>query len=151
MTDKQYGVHGEFRDLLCSKGIKPSYQRLLILEYIMKNKNHPSAETIFKNISRSIPTLSRTTVYNNVNIFVRKGILSSIKTNKSETRYDIIELPHAHLYCHQCNQIIDVDLKIPLYHKKSIQGHKIEEVQVQFRGTCRNCLKNKEKKTKNVL
>jgi len=146
MTERHYGVHGEFRDLLCLKGIKPSYQRLLILEYIMKNKNHPSAETIFKNISRSVPTLSRTTVYNNLNIFVQKGILSSIKTNKSETRYDIIEIPHAHFHCHQCNQIIDVDLKIPLYHKNSIQGHKIEEVQVQFRGTCRNCFNKKDKK-----
>ena len=147
MAERQYGIHGEYRDLLCSKGIKPSYQRLLILKYIMKNKTHPSAENVFRNISRSVPTLSRTTVYNNLNLFVKKGILTGIKTNKSETRYDIVEFPHAHFYCSLCQQIIDVELKIPLYHRHFIQRHKIEEVTVQFRGSCRNCLEKKEKST----
>lgn len=151
MADRPYGVHGEFRDLLCSRGIKPSYQRLLILKYIMKNKTHPSAENVFRNISRSIPTLSRTTVYNNLNLFVKKGILSGIKTNKSETRYDIVEFPHAHFYCYQCQQIIDIDLKIPLYDKHFIRKHRIEEVTVQFRGICRSCLEKKEKNTENGI
>jgi len=147
MADRHYGIHAEYRDLLCSRGIKPSYQRMLILEYVMKNKIHPTAEKIFGNISRSVPTLSRTTVYNNLNLFVKKGILSGIRTNKSETRYDISEFPHAHFYCSLCQRIIDIDLKMPLYNKQFIQRHKIEEVKIQFRGSCRNCLEKKEKNT----
>jgi Fur family peroxide stress response transcriptional regulator len=151
MMETSIGIHGEYRDLLSSKGIKPSYQRLMILEYIMDKRNHPSAEHVFQDISKHVPTLSRTTVYNNLNLFVKKGILTSIRTQKSEARYDIIEFPHAHFLCSKCQKILDVDLKTPLYQKDLIDGHKVAEVNVQLRGICRQCLEGGKKKDENKV
>jgi Fur family peroxide stress response transcriptional regulator len=133
----------QFQDLLNSKGVKPSYQRLLILEYIMNKKNHPSAEMIYSNISREIPTLSRTTVYNTLNLFAQKGILTNLKIDDSEARYDLLEKPHAHFHCSVCEKIIDLDLKTPLYSKDSIDGHKAKEVHIHFNGVCKDCMRKR--------
>ena len=135
----------QFQDLLNSKGIKPSFQRLLILEYIMNKKNHPSAEMIYSKISRDIPTLSRTTVYNTLNLFARKGILTSMKIDESEARYDLVEKPHAHFHCLVCEQIIDIALKTPLYSRGNIDGHETKEVHIHFNGVCKDCMKKKKR------
>ncbi|MCK4836116.1 MAG: transcriptional repressor [Candidatus Aminicenantes bacterium] len=140
MEEREHDIYRKFQDLLSSKGVKPSFQRLLILEYIIKNKNHPSAEMIYQQISKNIPTLSRTTVYNNLNLFVKKGILTTLKTSDSESHYDIVDKPHAHFYCSVCGRIIDIDLKMPFFSRTFIQGHKIEEVKIQFLGICKKCL-----------
>jgi len=134
-----------FQDLLNSKGVKPSFQRLLILEYIMRKKNHPSAEMIYTKISQDVPTLSRTTVYNTLNLFAQKGILTNLKIDDSEARYDLMEKPHAHFHCSVCEKIIDLDLKTPLYSRDSINGHKAREAHIHFNGVCRDCLIKKKR------
>jgi Fe2+ or Zn2+ uptake regulation protein len=58
------------------------------------------------------------------------------------------DFPHAHFFCTVCNKIIDVDLNIPIFHKQFIRRHKINEVNVHFRGICRNCLEEKKKNPK---
>ncbi|MBE9492712.1 MAG: transcriptional repressor, partial [Bacteroidetes bacterium] len=49
---------------LKSHGIKPSYQRVRVFEYLIKNKSHPTVDTVYKALADEIPTLSKTTVYN---------------------------------------------------------------------------------------
>src|SRR4030042_1612480 len=39
MNDMGYEIHRESQLMLGSKGVKQSFQRLLILEYVMKQKN----------------------------------------------------------------------------------------------------------------
>jgi Fe2+ or Zn2+ uptake regulation protein len=149
MRERDQNSHQEFQDMLYSRGVKPSFQRLLILEYIVKHKNHPSAEMIFKQISKKIPTLSRTTVYNTLNLFVNKGILTTLKTSDSESHFDIADKPHAHFFCSVCGQIIDLDLDIPCLSQEYVNGHRAEEIKVQFMGICRNCLQQKDNKKYN--
>lgn len=150
MRDREKDMHREFQTVLLSSGVKPSFQRLLILEYIVNNRNHPSAEMIFQNISKKIPTLSRTTVYNTLNLFVSKGILTTLNTIDSESHFDIISKPHAHFFCSVCGQIIDIDIEMPFLSKADVNGHKTEEIKVQFLGICSKCLKKNQKKKYNI-
>ena len=39
-------------------------QRIAIMEYLMEHRTHPSADEIYTALSPSMPTLSKTTVYN---------------------------------------------------------------------------------------
>ena len=57
----------EIKNILSKNGIKPSLHRMKILDYLLKMKNHPTVDTIYKDISGDIPTLSKTTVYNTLN------------------------------------------------------------------------------------
>ena len=69
-------MKSNFNDLsteLKKRKIHPSYQRLRILDYLYKNQYHPTAEQIFKDLQREIPTLSKTTIYNTLNLFLENG------------------------------------------------------------------------------
>ena len=50
-------------DRLLEYNIKPSMQRIAIMEYLMDHPIHPSADDIYTALSPSMPTLSKTTVY----------------------------------------------------------------------------------------
>ena len=45
-------------------GMRPSVQRIAILSHIGNARTHPSAEEIYNVLKPSMPSLSRTTVYN---------------------------------------------------------------------------------------
>jgi len=51
------------------KEIRPTYIRLKVLDYLEKNKVHPTAEVIYKALVKEMPTISRTSVYNTLCVF----------------------------------------------------------------------------------
>ncbi len=139
---------------LKSHGLKPTFQRIKILEYLENNKNHPTAEIIFDKLNHKIPTISITTIYNTLNTFIKKGLLSAITITGKEIRYEYNPLPHHHFLCKRCGSIIDININCPFTNgtKKTVDGHKIDEVHGYFKGICKDCLKKeaKHKKSKNV-
>jgi len=60
-------------DRLLEHNIKPSMQRIAIMEYLMEHPIHPSADDIYTALSPSMPTLSKTTVYNTLKLFSEQG------------------------------------------------------------------------------
>jgi len=139
-----------FKILLDEKGIKPTYQRLKILEYISENtKNHPTAEMIYEKLSKDIPTMSLTTVYNTLNSFLEKGLVSPVTITGTEIRYDFNTSSHHHFLCKECGKIIDISVECPFSEgEKSISGHKIEEIHGYFKGICADCLVKMRTKVK---
>lgn len=129
------------KKILEEKGIKPSIQRIQILKCLMDNRNHPTAKEIYERISKKIPTLSKTTVYNSVKLFEDKGILKPIRIKEGEARYDIGSGFHPHFRCKRCGRLFDLDKKLVMKNKKEIDGHLIEEKFVCYAGICRNCRK----------
>ena len=57
-------------DYLISYNIKPSVQRIAIMDYLLAHKTHPSIDEIYLALCKDIPTLSKTTVYNTLKLFV---------------------------------------------------------------------------------
>lgn len=131
---------GGLKDLLESKGVKPSYQRLRILEYIMKKNTHPSVDTIYKALYKKIPTLSKTTIYNTLSLFDKKRIVGSVTILDNELRYDFLKEPHAHFLCMECKVVHDIHVDSDLLVKDFVQGHRVNESHIHFRGICKNCL-----------
>jgi len=132
------------KSTLQTKGLKPTYQRLRILQYVQEHENHPTVEMIHEDLVREIPTISRTTIYNTLNAFVEKGIIHAITITGTETRYDCKQFPHHHLLCRSCGGIIDLDIECPYLERTNIDGHRIDEKHGYFKGICKDCLE-KEK------
>jgi len=141
----------QLKKLLGEKGIKPTYQRLKILEYMSKNmKNHPTVEMIHEELLKDIPTISLTTVYNTLNTFLEKGLVDGVTITGTETRYDLDKSSHHHFLCKKCGKIVDIDVTCPfaLGEKTVVRGNKIEEVHGYFKGICKDCAKSIRSKTK---
>ena len=130
----------ELKRLLLEKGIKPTYQRIKVLEYLNKNKNHPTVDMIYVALYKKVPTLSRTTVYNTLDAFSKNGLVNVLTITGSELRYDIHTEQHHHFLCKECGRIIDMNIKCPYLERAKNGEHKIEEIHGYFKGICKDCL-----------
>ena len=127
------------RDLLEEKGISPLYHRLKILEFLMNTHDHPTVDDIHRNLLEEIPTLSKTTVYNILKIFVESGLVEPFNIMHNEVRYEFNLTPHAHFQCKKCGEIFDLPDSSECLKDKVIDGHEIHEHQISLRGFCRKC------------
>jgi Fe2+ or Zn2+ uptake regulation protein len=105
-------------------------------------------EMIYEALSRKIPTMSMTTVYNTLSAFLEKDLVAEVTITGTEVRYDFVTTPHHHFLCKKCGKIIDIDIKCPIGDKKKIYGHRIEEFHRYIKGICKDCLKSEKNKSK---
>ncbi|MDO4691146.1 MAG: Fur family transcriptional regulator [Fusobacterium sp.] len=125
-------------------GIKPSYQRLKIFQYMMENNNHPTVDMIYRALCPEIPTLSKTTVYNTLNLFIERKITTMVVIEENETRYDLVMGSHGHFKCVNCGKLIDIDLIDINYSAcEEIQGSDITEKHIYLKGICKECKNHK--------
>jgi len=125
--------------------LKITPQRLTILKYLDTHHTHPTADEIYSSLKESIPSLSKTTVYNSLDVLKKYGLIQALTICGSEYRYDINHAIHHHFLCNKCGKIYDIDFRCP--NMKEIRreiesgGHQIDEIHGYFRGICKSCLK----------
>jgi Fur family ferric uptake transcriptional regulator/Fur family peroxide stress response transcriptional regulator len=130
---------------LLQYGIKPSQQRIALMQYLMESKEHPSADMIYTALSPSMPTLSRTTVYNTLKLLSEQGAIFALNIDGKNVRYDADINTHAHFQCKQCGQVYDLPKKFALFggrmYLRFFNGLHITESQVYCKGYCKDCMK----------
>ena len=131
----------EYVKLLKDNSLKITPQRLEILRYLDLNRNHPTVDEIYIALKKKNPSLSKTTVYNSVEILRDNGIIQAITISGIEKRYDYKHGMHHHFLCKKCGEIIDIDIECPNLGSMLECGHKVEEVHGYFKGICEKCLK----------
>lgn len=126
-------------EFLKENGIKPSYQRIKIYEFLMNNKEHPTVDSIYNALNDSIPTLSKTTVYNTLKIFIEKGIAMAITIDEMEARFDADISLHGHFKCENCQKVYDFNVDFESALTDELSGFEILEQQMYFYGICKKC------------
>lgn len=129
----------EAAGFLEKKGIKPSYTRLRIYRYLTESRNHPTADTIFRELSPEIPTLSKTTVYNTLTLFSERGVVQTLTIEEKENRYDAETGNHTHFKCNSCGSITDIPSPKNAIHLELPKGFHSQETQLYIYGTCPQC------------
>ncbi|ADO84333.1 Fur family transcriptional regulator [Ilyobacter polytropus] len=129
---------------LKNNGVKPSFQRIKIFEYLVTKENHPTVEMIYKELVNEIPTLSKTTVYNTLNLFVEKKIANVIIIEENETRYDAHMNTHGHFKCEKCKTIYDIEIDSKISEIESLGNFQIDEQHIYYKGICKKCLQKKK-------
>ncbi len=131
-------------DYLLSFNIKPSVQRIAIMDYLMAHRTHPSIDEIYLALCNDIPTLSKTTVYNTLKLFVEHGAAQMLTIAEKNVCYDGEIGLHAHFLCKKCNKIFDLpahadeDQRISRFGES---GYQVEEVHQYYKGICPECAK----------
>ena len=125
-------------EILKSKGLKSTPQRLAVLEYFANNNQHPSADMVVESIKKKHPQVAIGTVYNILECFEEKGIIKKINTKEDKMRYDAFIDKHHHIFDLETNQIIDyydenLDQILEDYFKyKNLEHIKIENIRLEI-------------------
>jgi Fur family transcriptional regulator, peroxide stress response regulator len=127
------------RSKLIEYDIRPSYQRIRILEYFYCMEGHPTVDEIFAALASDIPGLSRTTIYNTVKLFIQVGLLRELNIHENEMRYDMITRDHGHFKCVQCGNVINFEVDIQQLLISGLGQYQIKERDVLFKGICPKC------------
>lgn len=132
-------------DQLKRKGIRPSYQRLKVLEYMNRNGGHPTVEEIYSALSLEIPSLSKVTIYNTLHAFVEAGLVRVVEIDDAQMRYDVTLDDHGHFLCLACGTIYNFPVSIDAGSIARLHQFKITQKNVYFKGICPNCLDQSQK------
>ncbi|MGL4520902.1 MAG: Fur family transcriptional regulator [Phocaeicola sp.] len=128
-------------DYLLSHNIKPSVQRIAIMDYLLTHKTHPSVDEIYSNLSDEIPTLSKTTVYNTLKLFVEQGAALMLTIEEKNACFDGDTSQHSHFLCKQCSKIYDMHLQGEQGRAEvlTMDGFLIQETHQYYKGICPHC------------
>jgi Fe2+ or Zn2+ uptake regulation protein len=130
----------KYVNILKNDSLKITPQRLEILKFLDNHKTHPTVDEIYKELKVNNPSLSKTTVYNSVEVLESHGIIQSISISPNEKRYEFNNQMHHHFLCKKCSRIIDIEIKCPNINRVIDQGHDVEEVHGYFKGICKDCI-----------
>lgn len=130
----------EIRELIASRGLKVTPQRVIVLSSLHRLRSHPAAENLIEFIRNEQPNIAVGTIYNILETFVEKGLIKKVKTDRDVMRYDAILDWHHHLFYTDSDMIADYydeELNVILeeyFRKKKIPNFKIEDVNLHISG-----------------
>lgn len=135
------------REYLEQHNIRGSQQRIAIMAYLQKHKSHPTVDEIFNALYPTLPTLSKTTIYNTLKLFEQKGAVHSIHVDEKTTRYDAWMDHHAHFHCIKCNTIIDLPLQKEvenepgdiILNNEQLKKYTVIDTKIYLTGICPLC------------
>ncbi len=120
-----------------------SKKRQAIFELLKSTKEHPSAESIYKQLKPIYPDLSVGTVYRNLKEMKEEGLIASVAVVKDRERFDGCTDQHTHVICSECGNIIDLEaFNLPedmLSHAEEETKFSISVTKLQLIGICEAC------------
>ncbi|TRZ35784.1 transcriptional repressor [Niallia circulans] len=127
---------------LKEKNIRLTPQRHELINILSKGNKHWTVEELYQLLNESMPSVSITTVYNNINLFCELGLVKEIQFGESLSKYEWKKEDHYHIVCSECGEMVDVwypALKEVEVFAQSISKFNISSHNLQFYGTCSNC------------
>ncbi len=124
---------------LIQNGIRPLRKRVLIYDYLQTKRNHPTVEMIYKDLLPQAPTLSKTTVYNVLNLFLEKNIVQALNIEGNEIRYDADISTHGHFKCSKCGKVFDFDVNKEHYPEVPLVNFVAHQIHYYVVGHCSKC------------
>lgn len=128
-------------EFLSQHGIRPSIQRTTVLHYLRGVKTHPTVDEIYQALLPDNPSLSRTTVYNTLELLSDNGLVMTLDFGEGFLRYDADCSPHCHFICDGCKKVFDIMDAPPECGSMLPRGFKLKGVQLKLFGTCATCNK----------
>ncbi|STO08969.1 Peroxide operon regulator [Exiguobacterium aurantiacum] len=123
-------------------GVRMTPQRQAILEYLVTEHSHPTADDIYKALSDRFPNMSVATVYNNLRVFKDIGLVQEMNYGDASSRFDFVTSRHYHIICDTCGKV--VDFNYPVLDEieavaSQLTGFKVDRHRLEVYGTCPTC------------
>jgi Fur family peroxide stress response transcriptional regulator len=133
-----------FKEKCRMNDLKITPQRTAIYEELLKAKDHPSADVIYRRVRKNLPTISFDTVYRTLLSFSEMGIADVVEGYGEPKRFDPDTREHHHFRCVKCGNIIDFhselydNLEIP---EKIRKEFTVTKKRIILEGICKDCRK----------
>ncbi len=105
-------------------GVSLTRQRLDLGYLLLKEKRHLNTSELIEMVNSSLPYVSRATIFNTINLFLRYGLMQKFDIQSGATIYDTNGTPHHHLYEESTGEIHDVFLEKEMEEKIRAQVKK---------------------------
>jgi Fur family peroxide stress response transcriptional regulator len=116
-------------------GIKPTPQRIAVVNYVLKSTTHPTAEDVLDHSRKKCPTVSRATVYNTLNLLAAKGLLKTQVLKEGTVVFDPNARQHHHFIDDDTGVIYDIPWSsLAVSGKEKLRDYEVREYQVILRG-----------------
>lgn len=118
-------------------------QRSVILESVIKLHDHATADEVYKDIMKLHPSISKATVYRNLEQLSADGAIRRVETPGGADHYDDRLDDHYHIICDKCGRVFDIELdKVMDLREKVINSHgfRITGCNIIFSGICPECM-----------
>ena len=119
-------------------------QRKILMDVLDRKNWHPTAEEVYGIVRERAPRISLGTVYRNLDLLAKQGIIQKIETAGVQRRYDGNPEPHFHAQCLKCRKVWDAEVQPdvfnePLPRLNALPGFTITGYRLVFDGYCLSC------------
>ncbi|MEG0115900.1 MAG: transcriptional repressor [Hydrogenoanaerobacterium sp.] len=122
--------------------MKYSRPRELVMNAVVNNPVHPTADYVYSHLREENPNISLGTVYRNLNLLAEHGLIHKIPIPNGSDRFDFRIDEHYHIICEKCGAVLDVEISELSKLDKQIEQSTHFEVtghSIIISGLCKNC------------
>jgi Fur family transcriptional regulator, peroxide stress response regulator len=134
-----------FIDRCRFEGLKVTPQRIAIYDILLSSNDHPSADTVYRKMTATHPTISFDTVNRTLLTFAEIGVIDTVESYSISRRYDTDTSPHHHIHCIRCGNITDFrspELDAVRIPEQAIRGFKVLGKRMVISCICPDCAGN---------
>lgn len=124
-------------------GERVTWQRRLLLDLISQAGGHLDADELFRRAKEREPRISLSTVYRNLRLFKKLGLVEERHLSENHHHYEIKSpSEHYHLVCLGCGRVIEFENPLLQRIKNQIRRENRFEVtgaEIRLQGYCSRC------------
>lgn len=124
-------------------GERVTWQRRLLLDLIAQAGGHLDADELFRRAKAREPRISLSTVYRNLRLFKKLGLVDERHLSENHHHYEIKSpSEHYHLVCLGCGRVIEFESPLLQRIKNQIRrGNQFEVTgaEISLQGYCSRC------------
>ena len=133
---------------LARRGMRLTEPRGLILALVRGTDSHPTAEWVHDAVRRRLPRVSLGTVYRNLRLLARHGLVTEIHQGPS-VRFDARVGRHHHFTCSACGRIFDLEEPVNVRLDARVAartGFHVSHHRIEFYGRCGGCARGQSRR-----
>lgn len=130
-------------ELLARKGVRPTPQRLRVLEELAAERDDATAQTLWQRLRAADELIGLATVYRTLALLHEHGVVDTLSHHGTERCYRLCaDGHHHHLFCERCHRVVEIDectLDGWVDDVARRHGFVASEHRVEISGLCEGC------------